>query len=91
MTADIIGSSRALFWDGHWGVVFAAGHYGPLDEKPHIDGLSIEQIDYAPMVGKRMVLETGGAWRKLTDAESAKIEKKLDRGPAAFRAVWRRP
>jgi hypothetical protein len=91
VSADIIGSTRALFWDGHWGVVFANGHYGPLDEVPHIEGLNIEAIDYAPLVPKRMVLERGGVWRELTDVEAAKIERKFDRGTTAFRAVWRKP
>lgn len=71
--------SRALSWDGSWGVCFRRDLHFTLYRPPVIPGLAVEQIDYAPEVRSRMVLETGASWRPMTDAETAAVDGVLDR------------
>lgn len=71
--------SRAMSWDGFWGVCFRDDVHLTLYRAPVITGLHLEQIDYAPMVRQRSVLERGGGWRELTDAEALAVDSVLDR------------
>jgi hypothetical protein len=80
-------TSRTLFWDGHWGVAFYDGVHADLRMPPRVDTLRIEQIDYAPNVGQRMVLEHLGGWRNLSPAEAGQIDAMLARMVNAVRAT----
>jgi hypothetical protein len=71
--------SRALSWDGYWGVCFYREAHLTLFRAPVIPGMSIEQIDYAPVVRQRQVLERGGSWRPLTDEEALRIDQMMAR------------
>lgn len=71
--------SRAMSWDGFWGVCFFDECHLTLYLPPVIPGLQMEQIDYAPLVRKREVLERGAGWRELTDAEALAVDDVLDR------------
>lgn len=71
--------SRAMCWDGFWGVCFRDDVHLTLYRAPVIAGLQLEQIDYAPMVNQRSVLELGGKWRTLTAAEALAVDGVLDR------------
>jgi hypothetical protein len=79
--------SRAIFWDGSYGLAFYDGVHCELRRPPRIEGLDVEQIDYAPVVGQRMVRERGGAWRDLKPAEQAQCDAVLNRMANAVRAV----
>lgn len=71
--------SRAMSWDGFWGVCFFDDCHLTLYRPPVIPGLQqIEQIDYAPLVRKREVLERGAGWRELTDVEAQAVDVVLD-------------
>jgi hypothetical protein len=71
--------SRAMSWDGFWGVCFFNDVHLTLYKAPVIPGLHLEQIDYAPLVRQRSVLERGGTWRELTAAEAVEVDKVLER------------
>lgn len=87
MMATTTRASRALFWDGHKGAAFFDGTHVELRSPPRIASMAVEQIDYAPLVGQRLVLERGSDWRKLTDAEAEEIDKLLGRMVNTMRQV----
>jgi hypothetical protein len=67
-----------MSWDGFWGVCFRDACHVEIFRPPLVPGLVFEQIDYAPMVRKRQVLD-GGQWRDLTDAEVDAVDAVLAR------------
>lgn len=71
--------SRAMSWDGYWGVCFNNDCHLTLYQAPVVPGLAIEQIDYAPLVRQRSILERGGRWREMTDSEAAIVDDVLAR------------
>jgi hypothetical protein len=80
-------ASRAIFWNGAYGLAFFDGVHCELRRPPRIDGLDIEHIDYAPLVGQRMVLERGGKWRPMTPAEQSAADAVLNRMANAVRSA----
>jgi hypothetical protein len=80
-------ASRAIFWDGRYGLAFFDGVHCELRSAPRITGLVIEQIDYAPLVGQRMVVELGGKWRTMNGAEQAAADAALGRMANAVRSA----
>jgi hypothetical protein len=80
-------ASRTLFWDGDRGLAHFDGVHVEFRAAPRVPSLSIEQIDYAPRAGQRMVIERHGDWRSLTPAEGAEIDALLLRMALAARSV----
>jgi hypothetical protein len=79
-------ASRALFWDGSIGLAFFDGVHCELRSRPRIQGLDdLDQIDYAPLVGQRMLVERGGAWRGMRPVEDAAVDAALHRMANAVR------
>lgn len=88
MAPPIRTASRALFWDGSRGSAFHNRCNIEFSLPPRVAALDIEQVDYAPAVGQRMVLERGGDWRTLTAVEEVAIDAKLAEMSDRARAVW---
>lgn len=88
MTPPVRTPSRALFWDGVRGSAFHNRCHIEFSTPPRVLTLEVEQLDYAPAVGQRMVLERNGAWRVLTAAEEKAIDAKLNAMADQARAVW---
>jgi hypothetical protein len=80
-------ASRTLFWDGDRGLAHCDGVHLELRSPPRVSSLALEQIDYAPRAGQRMVIERHSDWRALTPAEGAEIDALLLRMAQAARAV----
>lgn len=81
-------ASRALFWDGARGAAFHNRCQIEFSTPPRVLTLEIEQVDYAPAVGQRMVLERNSAWRQLTAVEELAIDAKLTAMANHAISVW---
>lgn len=57
-----------LYWAGMHGVARRYGHEVQLTHPPHLPGLQIEAIDYAPGT-VAMVMPIHDGWRELTSLE----------------------
>ena len=63
-----------LFWDGHHGAVRCGRQLRLLvaaPTLPGVQGVQVEEIDYAPEVDVAQLREPGGDWREMSAAEVA--------------------
>lgn len=81
--------SRTLIWDGHQGMATVHLAHVPLLKAPRINGTSVLQIDYMPLVGVRLILDdVEEGWRRLTDEECADIDHRLTRMLQVGLSIW---
>jgi hypothetical protein len=66
-----------LFWDGHHGAL-RCGHQlrvlAAPPTLPGVEGVLVEEIDYAPEVNVAQLREAGGNWREMSPAEVASAQ-----------------
>lgn len=63
--------STRLYWAGGRGIAKLRGAEVKLVAPPHLSGMEIDAIDYAPEVRCAMVMPRRGGWRDMTRDEIA--------------------